>query len=153
MISGYSPRSATLKLPKRGGNGASQPPPSPLSFFRPHTYPKGTQRVPKGLPKGDYFSSSQSSSVIKKDGGFNNTNERRSRGRHQIPSAVGVGPFSSYEIYTRQNCFLLLYHAQMIFQAGNVRESLFNLKEKKIGMKGVRIGSGSLVLRRTSIPH
>lgn len=77
-----SPRSATLKLPKRGGNGASQPPPSPLSFFRPHTYPKGTQRVPKGLPKGDYFSSSQSSSVIKKDGGFNNTNERRSRGRH-----------------------------------------------------------------------
>ena len=41
----------------------------------------------------------------------------------------------------------------MIFQAGNVRESLFNLKEKKIGMKGVRIGSGSLVLRRTSIPR
>ena len=58
-----------LKLPKKGGNGASQgeegesgkkeekiflPSPSPLSFFRPHTYPKGY-----------YFYSPQSSSVIK----------------------------------------------------------------------------------------
>ena len=73
-----------LKLPKRGGNGASQgegggggekeektparkhcenekhplisiflPSPSPLSFFHPHTYPKGY-----------YFYSPQSTSVI-----------------------------------------------------------------------------------------
>ena len=58
-----------LKLPKRGGNGASQgegggggekeektfflPFPSPLFFFCPHTYRKGY-----------YFYSPQSSSVI-----------------------------------------------------------------------------------------
>ena len=58
-----------LKLPKRGGNGASQgeggkggekeekyfflPSPSPLFFFCPHTYRKGY-----------YFYSPQSSSVI-----------------------------------------------------------------------------------------
>ena len=54
------------------------------------------------------------------------------RGQHQIPSAVA--PFSPHEIYTRQSYFLLLYHTQMIFQAGNVDESasLFNLKEKKL---------------------
>ena len=60
-----------LKLPKRGGNGASQgegggggekeekerrenPSPSPLFFFRPHAYREGY-----------YFYSPQSSSVIK----------------------------------------------------------------------------------------
>lgn len=60
-----------------------------------------TQRVPKGFPKGDYFSSSQSSSVIKKKWRLQQyewTKESRSA---LIPSAVGVGPFSSYEIYTR----------------------------------------------------
>ena len=48
-----------------------------------------------------------------------------------IPSAVA--PFFSREIYTRLNCFLLLYHTYMIFQAGNVHKSasLFNLKGKK----------------------
>ena len=52
-------------------------------------------------------------------------------GQHQIPSTVA--PFSPHEIYTRQTCFLLLYHTQMIFRAGNVNESgsVFNLKEKK----------------------
>jgi len=52
-----------LKLSKRGGNGVSQgegergcfsPLPLPLSFFPPYTYPKGY-----------YFYSPQSSSVIK----------------------------------------------------------------------------------------
>ena len=66
---GFNRESAMLKLPKRGRNGASEgeggeggekeekiffPSPSPLSFFRPHTYPKGY-----------YFYSPQSSSVIK----------------------------------------------------------------------------------------
>ena len=38
-----------------------------------------------------------------------------------------------------QNCFLLLYHTQMIFQAGNVHESasLYNLKETKLLQKAV----------------
>ena len=66
---GFNRESAMLKLPKRGGNGASQgegggggekeektfflPSPSPLFFFCPHTYRKGY-----------YFYSPQSSSVI-----------------------------------------------------------------------------------------
>ena len=53
-----------------------------------------------------------------------------------------VAPF-----YTRYNCFLLLYHTQIIFQAGNIHESAFNFKEKKIGT----MGSG--ILLRCAMHH
>ena len=128
-------------------------PPSPLSFFLPHTYPKGTQRVPYWIPKGDYFYSPQSSSIIKKKWRLQQhewTKESRSVldpiGRTRSPFVL-LWNLHKVELFSA-----FISHLDDISSWKCSWKSL-QFKRKKIGMKGVRIGSGSLVLRRTSIPR